>query len=98
MRLIDADELKRKYEDQMWDEYFPYNILKVSDIVNQTLNFINDAPTVERPHGEWVINPNGLRIGKVTHYAVVCSLCKWSTLFADNFCPNCGASMVKEGD
>lgn len=55
-------------------------------------------PYKERPHGEWVINPNGLRIGKVTHYAVVCSLCKWSTLFADNFCPNCGASMAKEGE
>ncbi len=77
-------------------EYTESNVLNAR--LSNALKLAIEALNEERPHGEWIINPNGLSIGKGIHYAVVCSLCNWSTLFADNFCPNCGASMVKEGE
>lgn len=57
----------------------------------------------ERPHGEWVEVKRYNRKGKrfldcsVCHYGekgeIVCEVTK-----LPNFCPNCGASMVKEGE
>ena len=42
-----------------------------------------------RSHGEW----------RITFYGCECSVCKDTTLTIPmNFCPNCGASMQKEGE
>lgn len=84
----------------------------IIDIPNYDLNLINNGsiacsqilravkkgiPYEERPHGEWIPVDE---IGNV----VRCSQCSFRTC-ADvaeeeyNFCPNCGASMIKkEGD
>lgn len=63
---------------------------------------IHEAPTVERPHGEW--------IPKAVHNCWTrfeCSVCGYYHEpvhdFGEskpnfNFCPNCGADMRKEGD
>lgn len=49
----------------------------------------NGTPYEERPHGEWRITFDGCE----------CSICKDTTLSIPmNFCPNCGASMRKEGE
>ena len=52
MRLIDADELKKAFALLMWREHNPYDTVKACDFVNQTLDFVDNAPTVERPTGE----------------------------------------------
>lgn len=46
MRLIDADALKKEYALLMWKEHNPYDVVKVCDVVNQTLDFIDLAPTI----------------------------------------------------
>ena len=48
----------------------------------------------ERTHGEWVKEPKSL------WDIAICSLCNETCIGyrSANFCPNCGASMRKEGD
>ncbi len=46
MRMIDADALKKGYALLMWKEHNPYDAVKVCDVINQTLDFIDNAPTV----------------------------------------------------
>ena len=87
MRLIDADQFgvvsfQGKSED-------------FSEGVAFILEKIDEAPTVERPHGEW----------KKVGTSVMCSICEhgWGKGHAPkdlkdyNFCPNCGADM-REGE
>lgn len=46
----------------------------------------------QRPQGEW----ERVRVDK-THYNYVCSECGYKAEFRKgNFCPNCGAQMIKE--
>ena len=47
MRLGDLDDLKKAFALLMWKEHNPYDTVKVCDVVNQTLDFIDNAPTVE---------------------------------------------------
>lgn len=62
-----------------------------------------EALKEERPHGEWIENTRYKRKGKKfldcsrCHYGengdIICEVSK-----VPNYCPNCGASMRKEGD
>lgn len=45
--LISREALKKEYALLMWKEHNPYDVVKVCDVVNQTLDFIDNAPTVE---------------------------------------------------
>lgn len=47
--LISRSALKEEYALLMWREHNPYDTVKVCDIVNQTLDFIDNAPTVLFP-------------------------------------------------
>ena len=47
--LISREALKNEFALMMWKEYSPYMEVKVCDIVNQTLDFIDNAPTVPLP-------------------------------------------------
>ena len=84
MRLIDADALKKCaipceiHNGALTDLCVP-------------LYQIDNAPTVERPHGEW-IHPY------ITDIACECSNCHLQMPITDyfNFCPNCGADMRGE--
>ena len=99
MRLIDAEELKRKYVFKMWDKYFPDNTIKVGDVINQTLNFINDAPTEEeKTYGEWqFLGDNLWGCSECTFAVETDVLSSWKMHQDDtnfpHYCPNCGASM-----
>lgn len=83
MRLIDADQfgvisLQGKNEDFIEGAKF-------------MLEKIDEAPTVERPHGEW---------GKRTYGYLSthdCSNCGFNGNQLWHFCPNCGAVMSEEG-
>ena len=83
--MIDADELKEAMQEHT--DYKGYLVCDPEEIIDL-------APTVERPHGEWIEKPWG----------VVCSRCKAQALHTPNgnqsrsdYCPDCGASMRKEG-
>ena len=70
-----------------------------SDIVNAVVCVRDGTPYEERPHGEWIEKED---FNQDIYYD--CSVCgnSWCTLEGTpwqngmNFCPNCGASMVKK--
>ena len=59
----------------------------------------------ERPHGEWIPHTfKDKRTGETVNFTIgsivrmTCSVCNKDAFAGGNFCPNCGASMRKEGD
>ena len=53
MRIIDADKLYYRVKC----ECNPYGKPTIDyEIGNKVLDWIDNAPTVERPHGEWIID------------------------------------------
>lgn len=60
------------------------------------------ADALERKKGEWIDGPtityqlNGDRYA--TAYCFYCSKCGKEVGKKENYCPNCGASMRKDGD
>ena len=46
---------------------------------------------VSRPQGEWIIKPKGFGIK-----AKICSVCGVEKNNMSNFCPNCGAKMIRK--
>ena len=74
MRLIDADRLRN---------------IAISNRDIEMVYEIDHSPTVERPHGEWIIQRNK----QGAHIYSVCSKCNVPYLDTDfpNFCPNCGS-------
>lgn len=108
MRLIDADYLKRMFDVACGTNREVFNI--ADSVYNFAIKTIDDAPTVERPTGEWVRGREISRtmIGdKVQHIDYSNYTCSKCSLVLDNllyrqdgspfykFCPNCGAGMIK---
>jgi hypothetical protein len=86
-RLIDADALKevfKQHEDRKGYLHCDWE------------DFIDNAPTVEQPQGEW--EKEELQISfdcsQTIFYCSQCHSEKWLRKF--NYCPNCGAKM-KQG-
>lgn len=85
MRLIDADQFgvvsfQGKSENLIENEDFIKGVLFI-------LDKIYEAPTVERPHGEWICKGS---VGNGTW----CSVCDINIKLFPNrysFCPNCGS-------
>lgn len=108
MRPIDADvvlkkldELRHGLEEYMskldadvpFDVYERLTSLVSIEDIKICKEIIEEAPTVERPKGEWAYD--GVKWK--------CNRCgKWLFIYdgdADmNFCPNCGADMRGEGE
>ena len=106
MRLIDADAFKKYIEDGIDGLILPRDqVEKAIAITKGFLKDIDEQPTVERPHGEWV--KKNTEFGGICW--ATCSVCKKISngegqdngfghdYFYPNFCPNCGADM-REGD
>ena len=116
MRPIDADALmediaaiEEELED-MLDEYLEANhidshertkiYISIED-VNAFKEMIEEAPTVERPRGEWI---NHLDLTEdYCGESKQCSLCGYKDyntrrFLWHKFCPNCGADMRGEGE
>jgi len=85
MRIIDADALK----ESLFDLVAPSGIIYASDMES----LIDNAPTIERPQGEW-LEPFEYR-GKTYHKCTHCHISS-ELILIDNFCPNCGADMRGE--
>lgn len=93
MRLIDADAFIETNKDII-DCSIDHS--KYEDTLKE---LIDNAPTVERPTGEWIYNrPNSQTGANVFR----CSICNYETqAFTcgiknpkfDNYCGNCGADM-----
>lgn len=76
--LISREALKKAITKATYNfEQIPIRVDKVQEI-------IDNAPTVERPQGEWI---------KLRDYDFKCSLCGFSIMDKYNFCPECGADM-----
>lgn len=109
MRLIDADALcgefkRRAVSARNWKERAIMEKNEEAIIrADATLAFlsevkltIDNAPTIERPQGEWIMEDK-LYGGYGDSVLVnTCSICKTSFIYrgkTQNFCPNCGADM-----
>lgn len=89
-RLIDAEEVLNainRYAKE--DGYINLHIGTIDSI-------IGNVSTIKRPHGEWILDA----VSPCSIAWFRCSYCgyKYEAYKQSNFCPNCGASMVKEGD
>lgn len=89
MRLIDADALKAiiaKYEFTAPNDKYKQGGECVLNFYMPKI--IDDAPTIEAEpvkHGKWTKLD-----GDIT-YLYECSVCKDTSDWHDNYCPNCGA-------
>ena len=91
MRSIDADALKEKYT--MVTKRYGGGIMERPAVLLET---IDEAPTIDRPSGEWI--DRGMRVP--SSWVKKCSLCghETDTWRWCKFCPNCGAKMVKDDE
>lgn len=94
MRLIDADALK--------NEMLSHAPIIVGDFY-KILDFIDKAPIVERPRGEWI--KESLQIDEYHFRSFAkCKVCNcgfrpYSFAVKEfDFCPKCGADMRKSGE
>jgi len=105
--LISRSALKKVIEDSVSQYGSQYS----ADMLNMWALFshiVNDAPTVERPRGEWIED---------SYAGIHCSECDYFplkdvviTIYADGsrvkrgnwnltpYCPNCGVKMGREED
>ena len=90
MRLIDADELKKRAEKVCFADIpdcGDFDVVGVSDI--------DIMPTIDpeslRPTAHWIRDS----VGSTN---VVCSACNAISFAAYNFCPHCGKRMVNADD
>ena len=92
MRAIDGDRLKRKAQKVATEAWKMKIEAKVETVLNQFIDWIDEAPTIEpeRKRGEWIPCGGSFR----------CSECSSMPEFKDirrlHFCPNCGADMRGE--
>lgn len=75
--------------------------LQENESLARTVNEASELLRKKRPHGEWIDLSDGWQEGTFR-----CSSCQMEFVLLEgtpedneyNFCPNCGASMKKEGD
>lgn len=67
--------------DNSWSDVAKVAVKEAFDLAIKALE--------EKPQGEWVISSSEFLNWE-------CSLCHESNAFADNFCPNCGAKMIRD--
>lgn len=92
MRLIDADALEKKLQEQR--ELYVEMGMKGAEhlLAHDFLRYVWEAPTVNPArHGRWEV------AGNTTHY-YTCSVCGKPGDGFDNYCRNCGALMGRPCD
>lgn len=85
VRLIDANALKEVVHNSNLSGNREWLIMELDKI-------IDNAPTVERPQGEW----NKCFDKKDYFIGWKCSRCEKICKGIYNYCPNCGADMREE--
>ena len=79
-----------------------YDVDSLEDFMPEAKAWMNDAPSADRPQGEWIDAEIPLESGG-TLPIQVCNLCKTFYPLAytgggHRFCPNCGARMKGADD
>jgi len=95
MRLGDLDELKRDICNYLAS-------FMNGEVIGDIVKIIDNAPTVERPQGEWVENQVA-SCGQILRWGAdvveqKCNKCnkytlRWRDTTVSEFCSNCGADM-----
>ena len=88
MRLIDADALEKKLQEQR--ELYAEMDMKGAEhlLVHDFLRYVWEAPTIDPVrHGEWKETDDPM-----FRACSVCGYLEWKGLW-NNYCPNCGAKM-----
>ena len=109
MRLIDADELKKQFEDRTLEDFTCYHFIEAIDnspTVELQMGRMTNGIIIpiERPTGEWKcfigsayygVDEDGEPIwrGRKIYH---CPFCNRRTVIKENYCPNCGAKMKGE--
>lgn len=79
LELIDRKVLKAAISNSPLIDFTDDDIFELIDSIPTSLSI---------RQGEWIRD--------VEHYNVICSVCKYkSIIWNANFCPNCGADMMK---
>ena len=82
----------------------PYKVLAHIDLdpdevvermKNLQIEVNSDAPTVEQKCGHWIYHFDELFPAESTQECSVCHEEEFMSICNENFCPNCGARMVK---
>ena len=100
MRPIDADAFKKvlsEYEmkhdkRRSFDDYS----CGAANAYEHAGDLLNEAPTVDRPRGEWTRSELGYKCSACENIIPHCFMPTISVLTKDaqyDFCPNCGADM-----
>lgn len=90
MRLIDADKLTQKM-------IVLFNLYGEETPTDYVLIEIENAPTIDRPHGEW-IPCKSTRTGQVTNIDYKCSNCSHHKDRPVPYCEICGSDNRKGGE
>lgn len=93
MRLIDADELKKKFlfEDELKKKIW-FNRATTMFTLSIILDVINSMPTITK-YGHWILCTNGSDKDFSVMYK--CSVCKKISPKPSERCPYCKAEMDK---
>lgn len=103
MRLIDADALRDKLQEEIDKAIPPFDdvIGSIRCGVRLARNIVEDEPTIDAVpvrHGKWI--DEGQYADFFPHHEWRCSECGEHVIEIDTpwykYCPNCGARMVKD--
>lgn len=90
MRLIDADALKDKINDD-WFGGYPADVF---------IGYIEAAPTIEPKRGKWICVDDVDYVGGGYTMCLVCkqrfSFGGYNLIDEEKYCPHCGAKMESE--
>ena len=97
-RLIDADAFKKvlSEHEMKHDKRRSFNDYDcgAANAYEYASDLLDEMPTVEQPHGEWLTEPHS----RIIH----CSNCgteeNLNKLYVSKFCYSCGADMRNRGD
>lgn len=99
MRLIDADELKKNFQDELCKGIACAECSMQVEGFCRVERWIDIAPTIEAEpikHGRW-INEQLASTSGGSYSVVRCSVCKAQfPMYKTNYCPNCGARMDEQ--
>ena len=96
MRLIDADELKKNFQDELCKGIACAECSMQAEGFCRVERWIDIAPTIEAEpirHGRWIYEQLPLPLSDGSKECVRCSVCNTHWDNESNYCPNCGAKM-----
>lgn len=91
--LISREALKNKVADLYTEGE---EATEGDKVINKVIDIIDNAPTVEQPTGEWIVDEDNEFFANSKKCSNCGEVAEWldgGSQFLSNFCPNCGAKM-----